>query len=401
MTSAPILRQVGGEGEREVLAHAVGGVVHDGERESLGALGPRPVGGARVARGVEQPLGLGGVEPGLGDRAVGPVALHDRPVGGLARAGQRAFDEPFAVDRERQRAAHGGVAQHWVARRQCERARIRGRDLEHAIATVLAHAAGELGDDARSVDRALLEQRHARVLVRHRGQHDTLDLRRAAEVVPVGLHHDPPAGLELLDDVWAGADRPAVERGGLEVLALQRMRRGDADLELVEERRVRPVERELDGRGIDRADRLQRVQQRGQRRRGVRVEHRVVGEHDVLRGQRPAVVETDVGAQLDRDLPAVGAARRQRRREVRLRRQILGVAQKSVEELLVAFVHAVGGDRIEVLGLAGQRDHQRLVLDDALLLRRLRSTAPGCEHGESGPEQGPLAHFSRPLLHAA
>ena len=131
--------------------------------------------------------------------AVRPVALHDRPVGGLAGAGQRAF-APSSRGRPRAtaRAARRGRAapgRGWAAR--ATRASAVG---SRARCSCRCGARGRRAwARCRRRRRALLEQRDARVLVFDRGQHDPLDLRRAAEVVRVGLHDDPPAGLELLD----------------------------------------------------------------------------------------------------------------------------------------------------------------------------------------------------------
>ena len=80
------------------------------------------------------------------------MALHDRPVRGLARTVQRALDQLLAVDGERQRAPDRRIAQHGVTGRQRSDARVRRADLEHVVVAVLAGAAGELGHDPGRVD---------------------------------------------------------------------------------------------------------------------------------------------------------------------------------------------------------------------------------------------------------
>jgi hypothetical protein len=325
------------------------------------------------------------------------VALHDRAVRGLAGARQRTLHDRLAVDGVGQRAPDRRVAQHGIAVGQRRDTGIGGPHLEDVVVLVPAHARCELRHDAGRVDRALLEQRDACVLVLDGRQDDALDPRRPAEVARVGLLDDPPSGLKLRHDVRTGADRLAVKRRGLEILARQQMLGNDPDLQLVVERRVGPVERELHGRVVDGLDRVDRVQQRRQRGRGLRVEDRLVGEHDVLGGERRPVGERHVVAQPDRHRPAVRAALRKRAGEIGLGREILRVAQQPVERLLGSLVDVVAVDRVQVVRLRRQRDHERA----ARRLRVLggRSTAPehahpDRQHGDRDRPEPNLGHGS-------
>ena len=138
----------------------------------------------------------------------------------------------------------------------------------------------------------------------------------------------------------------------------------DPERQLVRERGIHPGEPELDGLLVQRSHRLQRVVELVAQPGGDGgVEERLVGEHDVLGGERLTVVPLHVVAQPDRDGAAVGTDLGQGGRQIGLKLNLLVVVEQAEEDRPVIAVDAaveVTEDRVQVARLVGERDHERV-----------------------------------------
>ncbi len=214
--------------------------------------------------------------------------------------------------------------------------------------------------------------RRQRIFIRNPAVDDLGQLRRAAPVVRVGDHAQRFAAVPLLHDERSGADRLAVVRDLVEIVVLGEQvlrkdgvrRRGHRE-ERVDERREGPREVDDDRVGVRRVDRAHLVVPGPRLHVRVRIHHGVPREHDVVGGERRAVLPLHAPAQMVGDRASVlrdPAVRKRRHLGRQLRDEFVAVA--IIEEIAgpehreVDVELELSEQRVQCIGVAEGRDSQ-------------------------------------------
>ena len=151
-------------------------------------------------------------------------------------------------------------------------------------------------------------------LARNDAVHDPPEVRASLEVVGVGDEHHLLARLPFAEPVRAGADRvgPVLRRLAKPALAhvrLEQVPGQHPEAPALEGLRVGLLVADPQRIRIRRRDLGDRLEVLAIRRRRLRVDHRLVGEDHVRRGEGPAVVPAHVPAQVEGEIEAILAER--------------------------------------------------------------------------------------------
>ncbi|MEY9127312.1 hypothetical protein ABIA09_006874 [Bradyrhizobium yuanmingense] len=209
----------------------------------------------------------------------------------------------------------------------------------------------------RELHRAVLQRQRARCRIRDDAVDDLIQVRLVLQIVSFMAHQmDMRAAHPFLQLEWAGADRLVVQRVlavvGAFIDVLWHDRRRGA-VKAAEERRKGLLQLEHDGERIGRLGRsdARKILPRARMRLG---QHLHTAEHDVLGRHRLAIVEGDVGKQLERigqairrNLPGLRHARHRLEVSAIFEKTLVDLAAERQRRLLLV----EGGDQQRRLGL--------------------------------------------------
>jgi hypothetical protein len=325
------------------------------------------------------------------------VRCHPLAGGGAHEAREELLAQRLAVDRQVHRPAQALVLERAglvVDQQALDLGDGRGDDLE-----LVAHEVGR--HLRRDLDLAALErcQPYADLLVE--AQRDVLDRWLLAPVAVIGGQRDPLAAFPAIELVRSRADHHGVDARVAEVGVLGR--RDHHVRRARRRRRVGLVTGDLDCRRVDRLD-LRALVHVAAEVLAALVEDPVPAGHDVVRGERLAVVELDALPQVEDpgvavELPALG----QPRRELAALAQHEPLVDAALEELAQAVRVE---QRVQAPRLAVDRDRDRAaaaadsplagtivgaVASGASAAGERQGTEPGAERGTEPvtPERHP------------
>ncbi len=167
----------------------------------------------------------------------------------------------------------------------------------------------DAGERADVVDAPGLELEEDGGLARDHPVHDAAQVRAPLVVVGIRQQHHLLPRLPLLEAIGAGAHRMAVlgrlPQGPRLRERLQQVLGQDVGAPCLHRPRVGLVVVHVHRVRVGRVHALHEQEALLERGRRLRIDHRLVGEHHVLGGERVAVVPLDVPPQLEREVQAV------------------------------------------------------------------------------------------------
>ena len=320
--------QLVGEGGGQFAAQGVGRGVGERQLGALAVLRADTVGALLPPRLVEEFLGLGlaGCTLGLREVDVGVLGEDLRDGADLrgAAPGEHLLDERLAVHPDVERTARLGLGGDRHGHRQRNPTPVGGAHTGDLEAVTPLDALGQARRQRGAVDLPGDDLLHAGVVVLDVTDDDLVHLGLAAAVLVVG-HERGLVRRELLELERARANGLGVELGVRRVTRGDLLARRDAEEQARGEAAVRRLEAEDDRGGVRRLHLVDEAVVVGDRRRGLRVEHRAVGGRNVLGVEGAAVVERH--ALLEAHRPRLAAVA-----HLRLR---LGQRGREVGKLLV------------------------------------------------------------------